>query len=228
MGNVKLSRKAADLSCNTTGELRLRQALTRRSLAFDQCKLCSFDVMEMWRNFMMQALMKEPPAGHKYVTAQQVIAADKELWELLSQRTRGKLRVDPGGDPPMNGDFTELSTSPLVLCVMTPLPASKGADTGGDSRSEPVKAQPKTSKAPEKQHPQTNKRKASGSGVSVKELLQSMPSDCTSKTENGKFICLRYNNGTCKRQKSSSCNMGVHICYRKGCGKKRPYIECSH
>ena len=171
--DVKLSRKAADLSCNTTGELRLRQALTRRSLAFDQCKLCSFDVMEMWHNFMMHALMKEPPAGHKYVTAQQVIAADKELWGLLSQRTRGKLRVDPGGDPPMNSDFTELSTSPLVLCVMTPLPASKGADTGSGSRSEPAKPQPpKISKAPERQQPQTNKRKASGSGATVKELLK--------------------------------------------------------
>ena len=41
-GNLKISKKAADLSCDTTGELKLRQALTRKALAFDQAGLCSF------------------------------------------------------------------------------------------------------------------------------------------------------------------------------------------
>ena len=67
-GNVKVSKAESTLSCDATGELRLRQCLTRKALAFDHIKLCSFDVMETWRNAMVQAIMRKPPAGHKYVT----------------------------------------------------------------------------------------------------------------------------------------------------------------
>ena len=64
-GNVKVTKAESQLSCDVTGELRLRQCLTRKALAFDQIKLCSFDVMETWHNAMVQALMRKPPAGHK-------------------------------------------------------------------------------------------------------------------------------------------------------------------
>ena len=39
-GNVKVSKAESTLSCDATGELRLRQCLTRKALAFDQIKLC--------------------------------------------------------------------------------------------------------------------------------------------------------------------------------------------
>ena len=35
-GNIKLSRRSIDLHCDVTGETKLRNALTRRALAFDQ------------------------------------------------------------------------------------------------------------------------------------------------------------------------------------------------
>ena len=38
-GNVKVSKAESTLSCDATGELRLRQCLTRKALAFDQIKL---------------------------------------------------------------------------------------------------------------------------------------------------------------------------------------------
>ena len=87
-GNLKISKKAADLSCDTTGELKLRQAFTRKALAFDQAGLCSFATLEQWHTQMMHATMRPPPSGHKYVTIQQVLNADQELWSLMSQETR--------------------------------------------------------------------------------------------------------------------------------------------
>ena len=228
-GNVKVTKADSQLNCDVTGELRLRQCLTRKALAFDQIKLRSFDVMETWHNTMVQALMRKPPSGHKYVTIQQIMAADQELWNFLSQNTRGKLKVMVGQPPPLDGELEALGKSPPVLCFMTPLP---GQTQRVDTPKTPVQATPKTGlpKTPQQplKTPSGTKRKFEGSGTTVKELLQNLPPNCTSKTEQNKFICLHFNNGTCKRQKAASCNMGSHICYFKGCGKKRPYIECGH
>jgi len=227
-GNVKVTKTESQLSCDVTGELRLRQCLTRKALAFDQIKLCSFDVMETWHNSMVQALMRKPPAGHRYVTVQQILSADKELWNLLSQNTRGKLRVSIGEPPALDSEIKVLMSSPAVLCFMTPL----HGQTQKTETPKPV-LHPAPKPGPPKGESKGNnrqpgaKRKHEGA-TTVKELLQNMPTDCTSKTEQNKFICLHYNNGTCKKQKASSCNMGLHVCYYKGCGKKRPYIECEH
>ena len=40
-GNIKIGRKAQELSCDVGGELKLRKALTRRSLAINQAGLAS-------------------------------------------------------------------------------------------------------------------------------------------------------------------------------------------
>ena len=131
-GTVKVSKAESQLSCDATGELRLRQCLTRKALAFDQIKLCSFDVMETWHNAMVQAIMRKPPAGHKYVTVQQIMAADKELWSYMSQNTRGKLKTAVGQPPALDSELQSLMNSPTVLCYMTPLP-------GQSTKTEPPK-----------------------------------------------------------------------------------------
>ena len=226
-GNLKIQKKAAELACDVTGELRLRQAFTRKSLAMDQAGLCSFDCLEMWHNQLFQAMMKQPPAGHKYVTIQQVLNADKEMWLTLSQDTRGALRVAAGADPPLDAHVKKLRSSPQILCFIAPLLAGRNDEVkinpvlkgdGGKKKGDDDKDDKGAGPA--------NKRKAETQ--TVKDMLKSMPQNCVSKLSNGKFICLHYNHGTCKRQKNSSCNMGAHVCYYKGCGQKRPYIECKH
>ena len=156
---------------------------------------------------------------------------------MLSQETRGALRVAAGADPPLDQHVDDLRKSPQALCFMTPLP-SAGQTAGGpkpnappapDNRG-PKRALPEGPRGAGPHGSDKNKFRKTGEpgGKTVKDLLQSMPSNCISKTDAGKLICLHYNNGTCRKQKSSSCNMGIHMCYYKGCGKKRPYIECSH
>ena len=139
-GNVKVTKAENQLNCDVTGELRLRQCLTRKALAFDQIKLCSFDVMETWHNAVVQALMRKPPAGHKYVTIQQIMAADRELWSLLSQSTRGKLKVMVGQPPPLDVELETLRQIPTgaVFYDATARTDAKGGDaqnavTGGFS-----------------------------------------------------------------------------------------------
>ena len=226
-GNLKIQKKATELACDVTGEIRLRQAFTRKSLAMDQAGLCSFDCLEMWHNQLFQASMKQPPAGHKYVTIQQGLNADKEMWSVLSRDTRGALRVAAGADPPLDEHVKKRRSSPQILCFMTPWLAGRAEEVktnpvlkgdGGKKKADDEKDDKGAGPA--------NKRKAEAQ--TVKDMLKSMPQNCVSKLSNGKFICLHYNHGTCKCQKNSSCNMGAHVCYYKGCAQRRPYIECKH
>ena len=181
-GNVQVTKAENQLNCDVTSELRLRQCLTRKALAFDQIKLCSFDVMETWYNATLQALMRKPPAGHKYVTIQQTLAADRELWSLLSQNTRGKLKVMVGRSPPLDGELGNMGRSPPVLCFMTPLP---GQTSKVETPKTPLQAAlalglPNTPQQPPRT-PSGTKRRFEGNGTTVKELLQNLPPNCTSK-----------------------------------------------
>jgi len=90
-GNVKMGKRAAELTCDTNGDLNLRNAWTRRNLVFDQAGFASFVVLEKWATKLMLAKLKEPPTGFRYISTQQVCECDKEFWMLLSQQSRGNL-----------------------------------------------------------------------------------------------------------------------------------------
>ena len=124
-GNIRLSKRSVDLQCDVTGETKLRNALTRRSLAFDQIGILSFTAMELWHNTMFRALQKQPPAGYKFVSVQQILAADKELFTIVSQHSRGELRIVAGSPAPLDGFFQKYMDSSEVVCYMNPLPASQ-------------------------------------------------------------------------------------------------------
>ena len=224
-GNLKVAKREAELSCDTSGELQLRMAMTRRSLAFDQSGLASFAIQELWHSHLITALLKQPPSGHRFITVQQILTADKELWQLMSQESRGTLKVTPGEAPPLDALFTRYMHSAQIACFMNPLPSSSA------SRQDSDKVSPKGDHG-EKEHAVPKKkplkRKQPGGGETIKQMLANLPQNCSSKLPNGRFICLRYNKGTCPNQKASKCKFGLHVCYHTGCGKNVPYIECQH
>ena len=115
-GSLRVTKKESDLSCDTSGELQLRMALTRRSLAFDQAGLASFAMQEKWHSHLISALLRPPPAGHKFVTVQQILTADKELWLQMSQVSRGALKVAMGQDPPLDALFTQYMHAAEISC----------------------------------------------------------------------------------------------------------------
>ena len=118
----KVTKQSMQLRCETTGELKLRQCFLRRALAFDQVGLASFTVQEGWHNRMFQALLDPPPAGYRYTTIQQVIAADQKYWQVVSQESRGGLSVGVGLPPPLDAHLKSAALNPLVLACLTPLP----------------------------------------------------------------------------------------------------------
>ena len=221
-GNIRLSKRSVDLQCDVAGETKLRNALTRRSLAFDQVGVLSFTAMELWHNTMFRALQKQPPAGYKFVSIQQVLAADKELFTIVSQHSRGELRIVAGSPAPLDAFFQKYMDSSEVVCYMNPLPASQQSNP-------PVKDKAAENPGGVKgKGDNPRKGKGKGKGPSIADLLKNMPNNCVSKMPDGKFLCLRYHTGQCYHQRKKRCNNGLHKCYFKGCHKDRPYSECNH
>ena len=228
-GSIKVTKQASNLKCETSGELKLRQCYLRRALAFDQIGLSSFAEQERWRNKMFQALMDAPPAGYRYTTVQQILAADQKLWQCVAQESRGHLAINVGTPPPLDTFIQQAASNPLVIACLTPLPkpaeaASSNASTGGGWKKP-------TGKGKDKSKPKGKGKGGKQDGepsVTLKELLDSLPANCVRANEEGRFICPYYNKGICRFQKRKSCRFGKHVCYFKGCYAERPYIECKH
>ena len=215
-GGIKMGKRAEELKCDTNGDINLRNAWTRRNLAFDQAGLASFVVLEKWTTKLMLAKLKEPPSGFRYVSTQQICECDKEMWMQLSQHSRGHLSTLSPGVYPLDAMIEQLTVSPEVLCFLSPLPGAKR------------EAEPSQPAAPKKPKP------GSDSGAHAPKNAPSAPSGnnwrkvpagCQRKGANG-WRCLKYQWGLCNKQKEGKCKFGVHECFK--CGAKRPYNQCDH
>lgn len=62
--------------------------------------------------------------GHRYVSLQQALAADKQLWTLIAPETRNKLQIEAGSAPPLDVAIEKYAAHPAVKACMTPLPVA--------------------------------------------------------------------------------------------------------
>ena len=220
-GGIKMSKKAEELRCDTNGDLNLRNAWTRRNLAYDQAGLASFVVLEKWTTKLMLAKLKEPPMGYRYVTTQQICECDKEMWLQLAQHSRGKLQPPAPEIKPLDDLIEQLTVSPEVLCYLAPLQGGKrdAGDQGDNAGPKKPKGPPNNASGPSKPTPKPADQP--GNGVNWRKL----PQGCQRKGSNG-WRCLKYQWGLCNKQKENKCKFGVHECFK--CGSKRPYNQCDH
>ena len=215
-GAIKMGKRAEELKCDTNGDINLRNAWTRRNLAFDQAGLASFVVLEKWTTKLMLAKLKEPPSGYRYISTQQICECDKEMWMMLSQQSRGHLQSLDNNAFPLDSMIEQLTTSPEILCFLAPLPGQK---RDADTSSAPPAKKPK----PDADSSQGNSKgqPSAPSGVQWRKV----PQGCQRKGSNG-WRCLKYQWGLCNKQKENKCKFGVHECFK--CGAKRPYNQCNH
>ena len=211
-GNLKMSKKETEALSDLKGEIQIRQALRRRSLAVDLTGLIDFQIQETWHEKMFECLAKQSPAGYRQTSMEQCKEADKMLWTMLAERTRGNVKVTAAGKP-VQQEFVTLSSSTEVLLLLQPLPAPANPRSGpydrakGDGKGKDGKGKGKSDK------------KGKG-GISL-------PENCTAKTPEGKPICFNYNYGRCRRaQAGKRCDRGFHVCFR--CYGNKQYNECAH
>ena len=134
---------------DTSTELRLQWALMRRGIAFDQCRLLSWEIHKKWVTTLMAALCDTPPPGYAAINAAQVVRADRELWTLLARDFPGPYKISALGVSPCDAVFDRLTTHARITQFLLPLRGSAAGSKPsisqashdlGDSVAPPPKA----------------------------------------------------------------------------------------
>ena len=98
-GTLKLQKANQVEPCNTSSEIQVKYALTRRALAFEQANLVKFSLMEAWSEKMMQCRLEEPSSGFARTTMKQLEQADRKLFVVLGEHTREGIKANTAGRP---------------------------------------------------------------------------------------------------------------------------------
>ena len=121
-GNLRLKQSDADMECSVSGEMKLREAFRRRSLAMDLAQMVTYTVSEEWTSYLFMTLQRDAPRGFKQINIAQLIAADKRLWILMSEQSKGNVSAKPPADKPCDALLKHISSSPEVLNFLSPQP----------------------------------------------------------------------------------------------------------
>ena len=189
-GSLKLSKKLETPSHELTGEIKIRQALSRRARAFDLANLCGYAEMEAWHEKLFEILQRPPPNHCSAVTMQRAKEADKMLWKKLSEATRGGVTQKADGTKPVEAELQKLFNDPEVQYLVLPLPKPQmrsGPYDDGKGKSKGGKG--KNGKDKGKGHQQTS------------SSFQ-LPEGCHQTMPNGRPICNAYNHS-------------LHICQKR-------------
>ena len=237
MGVVRETQRQAQLVANTSTDLLLRYALQRRSLALDQFDLIPYQVMEMWSDLLLQQFLREPPAGHKKVTLEQLHMADFELFKAMQRATRKGIRPTSSGVRPMEQAFHELRGSPEVRLYLQPLPGGSSSSSSGSKRCredddpETARLLKRVANLENRLKNQSSQQQGGGgkqkggkgnrSGKKANSIR--MPPELMGMEpvgSDGQPRCFGFNSDGCKGAKPGQrCNRGLHVCMRPGCGK---------
>ena len=81
-GLIRETKVSEALKADADTDLKLRLALQRRSLSFDQACLVNYNVFEKWSQTMMEAYGMLPLEGHVRATVEQLHRADLQLFKV--------------------------------------------------------------------------------------------------------------------------------------------------
>ena len=217
-GGLKLAPKAQEPTCETTGAFSLRQAFTRRSLAFDLARVATFGVMETWVGSLFELTLRPAPKGFQSVSLGQLVSADKQLFVLAAHALEGRLGSSSSSARPLDAEIQRLSVSHEVTQFLMPLPGREAPPKLDEPPPKIPRLEVTDPTGPGKGTPP---KKTGGAGK-----LQ-IPQGCAARDAKGRPNCFGYNLGTCKLKVSKGrCARGYHQCWRVGCNKPHPFSEC--
>ena len=208
-GQLTVKYVGSQLSARWSTDLLLKEAFTRRGLAYDQANLLDFHSHAAWVDGMFTNLHRETPDELRPVTPEQIIAADKALFLKMAEATRSGIRAQADGTRPLDQAIIRASEDPRVMFHLLPVPKP------------PAQAQSRTSSVDSGIVTKKGKGKAKGAAIQP-------PPGCVNRTSDGKNICYAYNNSAgCPYAKSGKrCNRGYHLCGREGCHGKHSILQC--
>ena len=80
----------------------------------------------------MRELNRCPPEHYKQVGVDQVLAADREVFQRLGELTRGGLSLAKDGKLPLDAHLPKVMAEPRIMNLLSPL-----HQTGGSPRAAP-------------------------------------------------------------------------------------------
>ena len=215
LSQLTVREQGHDLHCDTSTELQLQYALTRRSLALDLVGAATFSVAENFNRFLMSQLQAEPPAGYSKATVSQLLRADKEGWLRLAETLTSGVRRNAQNQLPLDLGIPALQSDPKVMFHLLPLPSSA----------------PRSWTSADAQPHEFDEPKGKGKGKKRKwKAPKNMPQDLKSKqseTKGGKPLCWNFNlkHGCSGAKAGGKCQRGLHLCMEPGCQKPHPLHE---
>ena len=233
-GVVREVKVQQEVKADVSSDLKLKYALQRRSLAFDQARLVDYDKFERWSQVLLEAYTAAPPDGYKKVSIEQIHHADLELFKYLMKETRSGIRP-VGTSIPLEQALAKAMTAPEIRLHLQPLQGSSSSKRKSDddvlddqnkrTKSAPNAGEEKLRRQVQNLQGQLNnirkgKSKGKGKGGRFTSTIK-MPQELlgqTATTASGEPLCFSYNCGGCsKAQPGQRCPKGLHLCTKWGC-----------
>ena len=251
-GFLKIGEREAEfkIECGTD-MFKVRQALLRRSLAYDQSGIIHFATMEGWHSYLFETLQRDPAPGYRRTNMSQVLLADSQIFIRMIELCRKGL-TDPGtGDLPADKAMQTLMHDARITTFLLALPDSGRSSAAGTSfdqgqtmrqsnrptyKEKRAAAKAKTMAAAPYQQAGwkggKGKGKSNSKGKGKGKASGSRPPglENTWTTHRGAPMCDLYNLGNCPDSGTvapgSACSRGIHVCCVPFCGDAHPYHQC--
>ena len=224
--NLIVKEKAAELTCSTSTELEVVNALRRRALAYDLTSLCPYDVMNAYHAELIDHMCQPAPPGYSNVSLHQILRADRQAFMLMSEKLT-TLKKDANGATGIERELPKVLSHSSVSFHLLPL--AKGVQSKPPPKEEPPASAPTRtrSRSTSRGKPKPQPKKGNGKGKSTKSKRgrgPNVPEQLINKalqTKEGARICWAFNlqNGCKKALPGKACERGLHVCAEIGCQK---------
>ena len=235
-GALSAKEKPCEIRADLGTDLKIRFALQRRALAFDQAALISWAIHDEWIAVLFHRMTESAPEGHYAVTMDQCLRADRKLFLKMSEACRANINALPGSPRPLDIAMRRFMDHSDVLYLIMPL-AKPAHSSQSSSTLVPVEYRdgPYTKGKGVKTKGKgkgkgAGKGKGKNKGKKGKASNPGPPPGCLSKTPDGRFICYGFNRpGGCEHSSTEigrSCTRGYHVCGREGCHGDHAAFDC--
>ena len=227
-GALNIKEKQTSLTCPTSGELELVQALRRRALAFDLVGVCTYDVMNRYHGALVQRMQDMPPPKYAKVSVHQVLRTDRAAFFHLAEQLR-TIKRQADGSIPLDALLPHVLSDPAVFVHLLPLalpevekppkPTWNVLDNRGTKRQHENADQGTPGKG--RQGSKGGGSKGGGKGKNDKLRVPKLLIGKWYQTREGERLCWAFNlPGGCDKAKAGDkCERGWHLCAEPNCLK---------
>ena len=224
--NIKVTKNHAAVTADTSTDLHVRTCMQRRALAFHMAGIATFTVLDKVISRFFGHMIRPVYQGQLPVVLRQVVDADKTLWVLVAQETRGKA-LTSGSPLPIDEAVESLKDAPEVSFALMPRahgagnvppPPKPPADPDAPDSMTRAKrrrlaraAKAKAAAAKEATSQGAADPAAPSGGKSTGKGLD-IPSGAKTRDAQGRPICFRFNRKACDQSKEK-CSRGYHVCW---------------